>query len=254
LERIALLPIKGPVVSEGIPLPTFGARIVSSSEIFRLLERIKRRKVVKALILEINCPGGNPLPCKEIAEAVKSFGKPTVAWVREVAASGGYWIAAATDVIVADALSILGSIGVASVRPDFSELLKKLGIDVDTVASGIYKLFGLPFKPLSSEEKEEDRKRREEEIKIIQEIFLRGIKEKRSLSQEMVKEISSGKTYLGQEAKNLGLIDQLGGKDKAIEIAAERANVSKFKIIDYSDSLEKPRRRLRRLLRLLGGF
>jgi len=204
--------------------------------------------------LEINSPGGTPLPSKEIAEAIKSIGKPTVAWIRETATSGAYWIAAATDAIVADSLSTLGSIGVASIRPDFSEFLKKIGIDVDTVASGIHKLLGLPFKPLSSEEKEEDRKRREEEIKIIQQIFLEGIKEKRSLREDVIEEISSGKTYLGQEAKDLGLIDELGGKEKALEVAAKKANLIRFKVVDYSEILEKPRRRLRRLFRLLGAF
>lgn len=69
---------------------------------------------------------------------------------------------------MADELSILGSIGVISIRPDFSELLKKLGIDVDAVSSGLHKLLGLPFAPLSPEQKEEDRKKREEEIKVIQ--------------------------------------------------------------------------------------
>lgn len=253
MERIALLPIKGPIVSEEPFSLAFGMGMVSSRQIVRLLEKIKRSKRIKALVLEINCPGGNPLPCKEIAEAIKSLGKPAVAWVREVAASGGYWIASATDVIVADSLSTLGSIGVASIRPDFSEFLKKLGIDMDTVASGIHKLFGFPFTPLSSEQKKEDRERREEEIKVIQQIFLDGIKEKRSLKEEAIKEISSGKTFLGQEAKNLGLIDELGGKDKALEIAAKRANISNFKVVDYSKKLEKPRRRLR-LFRLLGGF
>ena len=254
MQRIALLPIKGPVVSEEIPLSAFGMRAVSSKEIARLLEKIKKSKRIKALVLEINSPGGRPLPCKEIAEAIKSVGKPTVAWIREAAASGGYWIASATDAIVADRLSILGSIGVASIRPDFSEFLKKLGIDVDTVASGIHKLFGLPFKPLSSQEKEEDRKSRQEDIRIIQQIFLEAIKEKRGLKEEVVKEISSGKTYLGQEAKNLGLIDELGGKEKALEIAAEKANITDFKVVDYSERIEKPRTSLRRLFRLLCGF
>jgi protease-4 len=253
MNKIALLPVKGPVVSEELPLSAFTVRIVSVRETIRLLEKIKKSKRIKAVVLEINSPGGSPLPCKEIAEAIKSVGRPTVAWVREVAASGGYWIASATDVIVADSLSTVGSVGVASIRPDFSEFLKKLGVDMDTVASGIHKLFGLPFRPLSSQEKQEDRKRREQEISIIQQIFLNGIKEKRQLKAEAVQDISSGKTYLGQEAKDLGLIDELGGRQKALEIAAKRANITSYKVVDYSKKLERPRRSLGRLFRLLGG-
>lgn len=125
---------------------------------------------------------------------------------------------------------------------------------MDTVASGIHKLFGFPFRPLSSEEKEEDRKRREEQIKIIQQIFLGGIKERRGLKEDVIKEISSGRTYLGQEAKDLGLVDELGGKEKALEIAAKKADVKSYKVVDYSKKLVKPRRPLRRLFRLLGQF
>jgi len=240
VTKIALVPIKGVVVSEKSPLPTI--RRVASVDIVRLLGEIRIKRGIKALVLEINSPGGTPFPCGEIAEAIKSVNKPTVAWVREVAASGGYWIASAADSIVAGSLSLVGSVGVTSIRPDFSELLKKIGIDVDAVASGIHKLFGFPFQPLTPEEKQEDRQRREEEIGAIQQSFLAEIKGKRQLTEEAVREISSGKTYLGQEAKNLGLVDELGGKEKALEIAARKANITRYKVIDYTRKLERPRR------------
>jgi protease-4 len=147
MAKIALVPIKGMVVSEKSAMPS--VRAISSMEIVQLLREIRRNKGIKALVLEINSPGGAPFPCWEIADAIKSIKKPTVAWVREVAASGGYWIASATDSIVASSLSLVGSVGVISIRPDFSELLRKIGIDIDTIASGIHKLFGLPFAPLT---------------------------------------------------------------------------------------------------------
>ena len=250
MDKIALLPIKGVVVSEKSPFPA--TRLVSSPEVIRFLEKIKRNKGIKALVLEINSPGGTPFPCEEIVEAIKSIDKPTVAWIREIATSGGYWIASATDSIVASGLSTVGSVGVASIRPDFSELLKKIGVDVDTVASGIYKLFGFPFKPLTPEEKEADRQRREEEIKIIQQSFLRQIRGKRQLTEEAIEEISSGKTYLGQEAKNLSLIDELGGREIAFEIAARKANITSYKTVDYTKKLERPKMGL--LTRLFGQF
>jgi len=240
VAKIALIPIKGVVVSEKSPLPT--TRRIASVEIIRLLGEIRRNKGIKALVLEINSPGGTPFPCGEIAEAVKSVNKPTVAWVREMAASGGYWIASSADSIVASSLSLVGSVGVASIRPDFSELLRKIGVDIDTLASGAHKLFGYPFKSLTAEEKQEDRQRREEEIGAIQQSFLAEIKGKRQLTEEVIMEISSGKTYLGQEAKNLGLVDELGGKEKALEIAARKANITRYKVIDYTRKLEKPRR------------
>lgn len=240
MDKIAILPIKGMLVSEKFSIPAM--RTTSSVEIVRFLEEIKRNKAIKALVLEINSRGGSPFASKEIAEAIKSVDKPTVAWIREMAASGGYWVASAAASIVAGSLSIVGSVGVASIRPDFSELLRKIGVDVDAVASGIHKLFGLPFRPLTSEEKQEDRQRREEEIKTIQQAFVEEIKGNRQLTEEAIEEISSGKTYLGQEAKNLGLIDEVGGREKALEIVARKANITKFKVVDYSTKLERPKK------------
>lgn len=250
MAKIALVPIKGVIVSEKSILSVI--RTISSVEIVQLLRKIRRDKAVKALVLEINSRGGSPFPCGEIAEAIKSIDKPTVAWVREVAASGGYWIASAADSIVVGSLSLVGSVGVISIRPDFSEFLKKIGVDIDAVASGIHKLFGLPFKPLTPEEKLEDRQRREEEIRTIQQSFLAEIRGKRHLREEVIKEISSGKTYLGQEAKNLGLVDEIGGKEKAIEVAAKKANITRYKVIDYTNKLERPKKWP--LARLLGKF
>lgn len=247
-DKIALIPIKGTITSEeipafSIPLPSV-MKMTSSTEVLRFLEEIKQNKRVKAIVLEINSPGGTPFPCREIAQALKSIGRPTVAWVKEYATSGAYWVASATDCIVADSLSTVGSIGVASIRPDFSGLMKKFGIDVDTMSSGIHKLFGLPFKKPTSEEKATVK----EEIETIQKEFIQEIEKNRKLSKEGVNSISSGKIFLGKEAKNLGLIDELGGKARALEIAKEKAGLKAYKIIDYSERIRKPGGLLRRLL------
>ena len=86
----------------------------------------------------------------------------------------------------------------------------------------------------------------------IQQSFLAEIRGKRHLTEEVIKEISSGKTYLGQEAKNLSLVDEIGGKEKALEVAAEKANITKYKVVDYTKKLERPKRWP--LARLLGEF
>ena len=234
MDKIALVPIKGTIFSEETT-SYFPTRMASSLEIVRLLNDVKKNKRVKALVMEISSPGGHPFPCKEIAEAIKEIGKPTVAWVRETAASGGYWIASATNVIVADALSTIGSVGVASFRPDFSEMMKKIGIDVNVVTSGIQKRFGLPFVAPSEEEKQTT----EEEIRIIQQLFLTEIRRNRNLSDEVVEQISSGRTFFGEEARKVGLIDELGGKDKAFEIAARKAKLKSYRISDYTQKLKK---------------
>ena len=234
MDRIALVPIKGMIFFEEVST-FFPTKIASSVEIVRLLKKVKKNKKVKALVLEINSPGGPPFPCKEIAEAVKEVGKPTVAWVRETAASGGYWIASAAHVIVADTLSTIGSVGVASLRPDFSELMKKIGIDVNVITSGIQKRFGFPFIAPT----EEERQTTEEEIRIIQQMFLKEIKGNRNLSDEVIEQVSSGRTYFGEEAKNVGLVDELGGREKAFEAAAKRAGLKAYRVLDYAQKLKK---------------
>ncbi len=175
-----------------------------------------------------------------------------MAWLKEVAASGAYWIASAADVIVADSMSTIGSVGVISIRPDFSKLLNKLGIDMDVVASGTHKTFSLPFKALTPEEKHEDRQLRQEEIEIIQRSFLAEVKGNRHLTEEVAEQISSGKIYLGEQAKSLGLLDELGGREKAFEIAAKKAGITRYGIIDFTGKLEKHRKKL--LVRLLDFF
>lgn len=250
MDKIALLPIKGVLVSEKSPFAGLG--ITSSVEIVTLLREMQRKRGIKALVLEINSPGGSPFACKEVSDAIKSVNKPTVAWIREVGASGGYWVASTADSIVADSLSTVGSVGVISIRPDLSGLLRKLGIDMDVLASGVHKSLGLPFKALTPEEKQEDRQLRQEEIEAIQQNFLAEVRKNRRLTEEATNEISSGKTYLGSQAKNLGLIDELGRRENAFKIAAEKANITRYRIVDYTKKLEKPRRRL--LARLLGLF
>lgn len=245
--KIAIIPIKGMVISEEAPTSPFPllamTKAISSAEIIPLIENVKKNRRIKGLILEINSPGGRPFPCKEIAECIKSLGKPTVAWIKEYATSGGYWIASSCDSIVADRLSTLGSIGVASIRPDFSELMKKFGIDVETMTSGIYKTFGMPYKKSTPEEKE----LLKEELDTIYKNFIEEVTKNRKLSEEAVKEISTGKIYLGEEAKKLGLIDFLGGKNKAIELIMKKTGIEVYKSVDYAKKMKRPLGFLRRI-------
>ena len=161
--------------------------------------------------------------------------KPAIAWVREYAASGAYWIASACDEIVADELSTVGSIGAMSIRPDIGELMKKFGIEVETLRTGIYKGLGLPYEKLTEEERELLKK----ELDEIQDNFLNAVAKNRKLDDAKMKELSTAKVYLGREAKDMGLIDHLGGKELAIRIAKERSGIRKEKIVDYGERKRK---------------
>lgn len=247
MKKIALIPIKGMIVAERAPMST--SRRTASSDIVPLLDAIKHDKATRAVVLEVNSPGGSPFPCQEIVEAIRALGKPSVTWVKELSASGAYWISSATDVIVASPMSSLGSVGAISIRPDLSGLIKSLGIDVSAVASGAHKRYGFPFVPLSEDEKREDVQRREEQIAIIQKSFLQEVCRARHLDEQAERKVATGDVYLGEEARALGLIDEFGGKEKAFEIAARNAGVRRYKIADYTRKLERPRKSL--LARLL---
>ena len=228
---IAIIPIKGMITSEE---SAFGL-MAASTVIIKDIEEAENKRKIKAVIFEINSPGGTPFASKEIAMSIENMDKPAIAWVREYAASGAYWIASACDEIVADELSTVGSIGAMSIRPDIGELMKKFGIEVETLRTGIYKGMGLPYEKQTEEERELMKK----ELSEIQDNFLNAVAKNRELDDAKMKELSTAKVYLGREAKEMGLIDHLGGKELAIRIAKERSGIKKEKIIDYGERKRK---------------
>jgi len=226
LPQIKIVSVRG-MISSGT-----GKRFMRSSslEVSNLINEMDKDKKVAAIVVEINSPGGSPYPCLEISETILSVKKPVVAWVREYAASGGYWIAAACDYIVASELSHVGSIGVISLRPDFSSLMGMLGIEFDAVSTGPRKLAGMPIVPLTEEEKDDDRNERQGTIDVVQKKFTSFISQRRRLGVDATNAVSNGQLYLGVEALSLGLIDRIGMKEEAVSEAAGRAKVSNYHV------------------------
>lgn len=227
-DKIAVIPIKGTI---GISFP-FGQDGVDATNIIEQLEIIEEDKTVKAVILEINSPGGAALASREIANKVNSLEKPTIAWIRDVGASGAYWIAASSDVIVADELSITGSIGVVSSYLQFEDLFDEYGITYERLVSGEFKDTGSPFKKLTSQE----RNFLQTKINIIHKIFVEDIAKNRNLSIKEVSDAADGSFYLGLEAKEIKLIDVLGGKKQAFKIAEEKTGLKEYETVVYEES------------------
>ena len=232
------------VISEGIAIvPIYGAISIKDSSDFlqgsftgsdTILSNLKKaneNKAVKAIILEINSPGGTVVASKEVADYVEKIkkNKPVVAWIREVGASGAYWIASSSSVIVADELSITGSIGVISSYLDYSDLLEDYGVKYERLVAGDYKDTGSPFKDLNDQE----RIILESKLKKIQSLFLESVVKNRKLTPSQTNEVKSALFYLGIEAKDLGLVDILGGREEAILKARELANIEDGQIIEY---------------------
>jgi len=239
-EGVAIIPIKGAILPEDSN-DLFGITGMGSDTIINSLKRAMDNDGIKAVVLEINSPGGTVVASREVANYVKTLSekKPVVAWIREVGASGAYWIASSSDYIIADELSITGSVGVISSYLEFSELLEKYGVKYERLVAGELKDVGSPYKELNDAE----RKLMESKLKKIQDVFLKEVSENRKLTSNQVNEIRSGFFYLGVEAKELGLVDELGGKKLAIEKAKDLGKIKDGNVVEY-----KPKKSLIELL------
>lgn len=198
--------------------------IFDSEETIRQIRRYTGHKDTVALILRINSPGGAVAPTQEIYQEVlkqREGGIVVVTSMGSVAASGGYYIASASDYIVANPGTITGSIGVIMAFPSVEKLMEKVGISAEVVKSGKFKDMGSPLKHLSDEE----RKFLQALIDDVYQQFLDAVAEGRGLDKKELKAIANGGIYSGRQALGLGLVDRLGNLDDAIEEAAKLAEI-----------------------------
>ncbi len=228
LGNVALIPIKGVIVTSGTD-SIFSSGIVSSEETVELIEKADENPSIKAILFEIDSPGGGAVASDEIGNAIKAVNKTTVAWIRDVGASGGYWVASACDKIVANRMSITGSIGVTSSYLEFSGLLDDYNVTYERLVSGEYKDMGSPFRSLTQNE----RAILQSKINTIHDMFVEEVSKNRNLDEETVRGLSTGMFYLGVEAKELGLIDELGGKKEAEELIKKEAGLDEIEIVEF---------------------
>ncbi|SVC01933.1 uncharacterized protein METZ01_LOCUS254787 [marine metagenome] len=209
---------------------------LSIATLDKLIDKLFSDKKSPAVALVINSPGGSPTQSSLIAEKIikksKEKNKKVIAFVEDVAASGGYWLACASDEIYIDTNSILGSIGVISPGFGFVELLKKIGVERRVYTSGKSKSFLDPFK----EEKEEDINRLKNIQEQIHENFISYVKNRRGskIQEKDFDEVFSGLFWVGKKAIDLGLADGLGS---IYDIIQQRfGKKAKIKIIDQKKS------------------
>ncbi len=227
IGNVALIPIEGVITGDGGSY--LGQSTASSKTIVAFIEDAEEDAQIKAIVLEINSPGGSAVASDEIATAIKKSTKPTVALIRESGASGGYWIASATNHIIANRMSITGSIGVISSYLEFSGLMEKYGVSYERLVAGENKDMGTPFKKLTDEEKLILQKK----LNTIQDFFIEEIAQNRNLEKTKVKELATGEFYLGVEALEYGLIDQLGDKDTVKEYLKEKTQLEDIDFVTY---------------------
>ncbi|MBI3754023.1 MAG: signal peptide peptidase SppA [Deltaproteobacteria bacterium] len=199
------------------------------------LDKASEDRKVKAVVLRINSPGGTVTTCDIINHEIKNFkkktGKVVVAELMDVAASGGYYIAAASDRIAAHPTTITGSIGVVAYMINASGLLEKIGITNETIKSGDKKDIGSPLRPMTPEEREILKG----VINSLYGRFLDAVAEgRKEISKEELKKIADGRVYTAEQALSLKLIDRIGYLDDAIEIAKSEAGIKEAAIITYA--------------------
>jgi len=196
---------------------------IGSKSMARLIKRVRNDITVSALILRIDSPGGSAMGSDVIWREIEltKKKKPVVISMSDLAGSGGYWIAMNANKIVAQPQTLTGSIGVVSGKFNLVKLLDKLGITTERIALGKRADMFTPFRSLT----EEERSLLKTEILWIYDKFITKVSEGRNLSKEDVDKIGRGRVWTGQQAKELGLIDEIGGLAKAIELVKELINV-----------------------------
>lgn len=187
---------------------------ITPKEVRELNEMAEDRNV-DAVIYEINSGGGAVVASKEIRRSIENLEVPSVCRIRDVGASGAYLLSLGCDSIVADSASTTGSIGVTSSYIEFSDLMDEMGIGYVNVTAGENKELGSPYREPTGKEKEI----LAEKTSIIGEEFLSEVSNERNLTQDQREEVGTGEIFLGSEAKKLGLVDELGGRETAIEKA-----------------------------------
>jgi protease-4 len=208
--------------------------MMGSDRIAETIKKVREDDSYKALVLRINSPGGSALASdvmwREISLCKKK--KPVIVSMGAVAASGGYYIAAPADVIVAQPNTITGSIGVFGLMINAKDLLNnKLGIKIETVKFGEFSDLGSPDRPLN----EAERKVIQSAIDRVYTDFVKRVSEGRKMTAAQVDSIAQGRVWSGIEAKQVGLVDEFGGLDKAIEIAVKKAKLSEHRVVNLPD-------------------
>lgn len=201
------------------------------------LKRFSENPSVKAIVLRIDSPGGGVVPSQEIHDAVKRVrtknNKAVIASMGSVAASGGYYIAAATDRIVANPGTLTGSIGVIMETANVEGLLQKIGVEGVVIKSGKYKDVGSPLRKMS----EEERGLLQTVMDDVHKQFIEAVAEGRAIELPDAQALADGRIFTGRQAKEAKLVDELGDLEDAIQLAADVAG------IEGEPKVVEPRRR-----------
>lgn len=231
-DKIAVVPIKGVIMSE--KTSTIYSSSVSSREIASTLYDLRNDDSVKAILLDINSPGGSPVASDEISKAIENVKKvkPVYSLINDVGASGAYWIASSTDKIYSSSMSTIGSIGVTSAGLSFENFITEHNITYRQQISGKYKDMGSIY-----------RKQTDEEKAIIQNLldnihkrFIEHVAKNRNITIENVTKLATGEIFLGSETIKNGLTDKIGYYPDVINKLKNITNSENAIVVTYGST------------------
>ncbi|MDR0506448.1 MAG: signal peptide peptidase SppA [Dysgonamonadaceae bacterium] len=243
-DKIAVLYAEGEIIEDEAPSFLYSGHSITAKEYVKELNKLKDDKDVKAVVFRVNSPGGSAFASEQIWHAVKELRKekPVVVSMGNYAASGGYYISCCANKIIAEPSTLTGSIGIFGLIPNGAQLAKRMGATHDGVSTNKHSNFAddvlsipfigiglLPARPMNSDE-----------CVMIQAYIERGYDtfishcaEGRSKTKEEIDAIGQGRVWTGNQALELGLVDELGGIDKAIKSAAELAGIENYSTAEY---------------------
>ncbi|WP_280587994.1 signal peptide peptidase SppA [Halorubrum sp. Boch-26] len=205
----AKVTVSGPIRRDtGRPSPLSGPGGTTADDVVEQIEAADEDEDAEALVVELNTPGGEVLPSDDIRRAAADFDGPTVAYATDTCASGGYWIASGCDELWARDASLVGSIGVVGSRPNAAGLADKLGISYEQFTAGEFKDAGVPLREIE----EDEREYLQGIIDGYYDQFVETVSEGRDMDPEAVRE-TEARVYLGSDAAEIGLVDELGTED-----------------------------------------
>ena len=252
----------GPVFGDKVALLEVKGMIIDVQPVIEQLVKFTKDDSVKAIVFRIESPGGGVSPSQELYREIRRSAekKPVVASMGSVAASGGYYIASGVQKIYANPGTITGSIGVIAQFTNFEELFKKIGFRMEVVKSGAFKDMGNPGRAMTTEEREYLQKL----LDSVHQQFVRDVARGRRMPEEKVREIADGRIFTGEQAKEMGLVDELGGLNDAVAAAAKMAGITgepklvypekkKISLLDYllDGSADTVAKRIKESLELL---
>jgi protease-4 len=207
---------------------------IVGNKVIRDLRKLKEDKDIKAVVLRVNSPGGSAFASEQIWKAVSELKKekPVIVSMGDYAASGGYYISCVADSIVAEPTTLTASIGIFGMFPNTKGLTDKVGLSFDVAKTNKYSDVGVTTRPMNDGEKA----MLQSYIEQGYDLFVTRCADGRGMKKEEIEKIAQGRVWSGTMAKEIGLVDEIGGIDKALEIAAKKAGVEEYTLKEYPEA------------------